>query len=968
MENETSVSALLSAYYDIGAPNEETATSSQNSANNAAKGIVEEDFLSDAAFGNADCNIDTCLNSALKKYSLNELNGLLRRLEREVRQYTAGKQILIYDNYECLFTALDTVHEINCDLNVVQKRLQALKSSQIKASTIDVSSKYGFRQKLRGITEINRILNIFKALSCIVTSLKHESQPPLDKDIMQYLTVKTETIAKVYSILKAITSRVGSKISRLNLFNTIGKVNVRLIIQVVEETYKAVKRECFTNDSLLKICNNLATVGLNITQVWELYWSNKSFSTSKHITSLYSKAIDANASIHSLSSELEICLDHILEAVNSDGYHLLAKHKEDYDGVIANVDIATYQPPSITCLFCCDDGCDLTIVGDIPMWTDSSTKDTEAHKSIGHVDSNFYIKTTSEMDCSCQKGHISQQYVTIYVQLAFAAFKGRIIGKNAKLSCKEVVYLLNNALEMVKGIPQDNECLIRVKNISFGWILSIVLLYVQKSFHPMYDALASTLMYNAEKLKQKGAFSEIHCMVEDLLKDELTYLIRFVDDLENVMQTELKPFFMSHVAYCILCLKKVFSIGANVLISLYEEHNDCDGCMDSILQMLALRSHTEFSRDNFINNHNPKSNRDVQTNENDAFNLVGGPDDDADFDSIRKSISLEYYLMKVLKAKLANLLTRGNSLRNQLTLIVSIVLGFNTTFDRITTVVESRLGSSVSSVIKSGNVVSKVSLPSEFYFSFKLEIEKSSYLGNLMDGFEETPYVDALLKEASVHLSAISHEIYKFNKLQTTKGLFPLIFKDGDALAKKCKLISTNTSVSFSTPQSVLRILVYVMKSCIKDANMLVSCAMDVLETRSSVDDGILNSFMGLLYELIEFLNVVADPALSTETSYSHVAEVNRKLKNIVVKNDIGVLCILNDLSFVPTKDICLKMFAIHIAQNISKVRKMHVLNTEIFKQFVSRIEKQLLMGFKNSGDAKQMRHAFDQIIGTAVL
>ncbi|GFE55450.1 vacuolar sorting-associated protein, putative [Babesia ovis] len=971
VENETSVSALLSSFYDVDAPKETNSGNSQSDSNNESQASSDDGILSGAIFGDADFDVDRCLTTALKKYSMVELIGLLRRLEREVRQFTAGKQILIYDNYECLFTALDTVHEINSDLAVVQKRLQALKSSQIKASTVDVSSRYGFREKLRGITELNRVIGIFQALSCVVACLNEATQsPPADMDQKGHLLTSVGLLAKVYVILEAVQKRSGPKAINLKLLHNIGKTTRQLVTSVVKDIYVLVKSESLTHNLLVLICCHLAMARMNAIQLWDLYWLNKSLCIRQRIKHLYDKVKDRNVDLQGLSNELVQCLDYIVEAVNSDGYSKLAQSIQTYCHEPENDADCSMNIRNVSCLFCCTEGCDVTIVEEDHLRGCLEYERSAEKIAANYVYSHFFASTSDDSHCKCVKDDMPRQFAVLYTQLAFAVFKSRIIDQAKRVSSNELIYVLTCLLDRLNNMTTDSEIIKLVKDISFGWMLLIVLLYMQKLFYPIYEALATVIQQNTETAVETDIYSGIYGMVERVMKDDVADLFRFVEELGTAMQTPLRPLFTSFLSYYVLSLKAVFSVRFRVLLAFTGLNDVAKGCLGSVVPLVALRSNTEASiqkQTMELIDESKEGYRRIKSKRS-----IFGPDldedtMDSDLLSIITGISVEHFMERMIRKKVAKVTPTINTVRSLLTHMVTLLIPFMGVFDRIINLVDSQLGAVASIMIKTGELT--MTLPQNTISSreYHSVINGNLCPPNLLDDYVEGNFMESLLRHWGIHLTGMTYAVYCLGQTNVTHILFPVIMRDKSEIPGIKTFSHKNDVFCFDTPQVILQMLSHVMICSIRSANMLIRFAAENMEDLNNASDDLINDFVGLLYELIEFLNATADPTISGETTYTQMAEMNRKLKNIVSKGDIGVLHILSELTFVPSKDLCLKLFTIHVAQCIAQVAKLHVVKRDVLSLFVTRVQKQIIMAFKKSSDAKQMKSLFEQLVNSVV-
>ncbi|ORM41272.1 uncharacterized protein BXIN_0854 [Babesia sp. Xinjiang] len=968
VDDETSVSALLSSFYGTEVRNEGNVGSDQADTSKENQDITDDAILSGAIFGNVDFDVDSCLPTALKKYSMMELIGLLRKLEREVRQFTAGKQVLVYDNYECLFTALDTVHEINGELAVVQKRLQALKSSQIKASSIGITSRYGLREKLQGITELNRVINIFQALECIATCIKQATKlEATDCDRKEQLSLVAELLSKVYVILTAVRERTCPEPIDLRLIRTFSSAIRKLVPNVVKGICMLVKTEYLSHDLLVGICCNLAVSRMNENQLWELYWLNKSFYMRKVVNHLTISAADSKVDLHSLSEELVGGLSYLIEAIDSGGYYKLAETIAACSDSQINHCVSNGNLHEVACLFCCEGECDITIIDNKNNFDNEENSHTTLDAAGSLVYLRYYIYSYAKKVCKCIKENLAEQLVAIYVQLAFAAFNRRIVDERRIVTCNELIYVLTCLIDKIKTYSKGCETVRLLVDISFGWVLLSVLLYMQRQFYAIYDALVTIIHKTSVKILDSDAYSGIHSMVDDLLKDEIIDLLRFVEDLGNVMQISLRPLFTSFLRFYVLSLQNVFNIYFRSLTSASEVHQKKHGWLGSLPSLLMLRVSAESGRQPLLGEHINESKGHIRQIESKASSFASESDyekQDADSLRIELAFSVEHYLRWMLSKKVKELSPGANNITNTLTQLLHSLASFTSVFGRINKLLE-RLCGSDTATLKSSDL--EITLPSHSITSVSKFI--ASNIDLYTSGFTNhggiTNYLERLLSERCIHLTAMTHLAHRFGDNGPTPRLVPLVQTDAEPVEEGHTGVYAENPLSFDTPQLTLQVLSHVMAGSVTDANTLIRYAVESLEDGCKASEDAINDFLGLLYDMIELLNATAEPAVSGETTYTQVAEINRKMKYMITKGDPGILHVFKELSFVPSKDICLKLFTIHVVQTISRSVKLHVANPEVIKWFLTRIEKQFVMAFKKNSDAEQVKHLFKQILAS---
>ncbi|CDR98083.1 hypothetical protein, conserved [Babesia bigemina] len=967
---EASVSSLLSSFYDVDQQDEATDGSKAFSPNDQSQDSWDEALMSGAIFGNEDFDVDQCLTTALKKYSMVELIALLRRLEREVRQFTAGKQILIYDNYECLFSSLDTVHEINADLTVLQKQLYTLKSSQIKASSVDISSRYGFREKLRGITELNRVLNIFQALACIATCLHNATKEPTTGDeSKEHFFKLLELLGRVYVILNVVRERSGPKTANIKLFQTFNQKIRILIPNVVTGIVRHVKSEFMSQNVLVDICCNLAVTRITAKQLWEIYWVNKSLGLKSRLQELTNEVSDSSVTLHSLSNHVINFLMYVLEAVYSDGYFKLARFIESNADGMPDGDEAIAKERDMACIFCCEDDCDI-IFEYHGNGADGSVEEEHAGNNTAEtpVYKYYWLANHRPKQCVCIKENIVEQFVVCYVQLAFATLQPRLMDRSKHVTWNEIIFVLTCILDKIKSVPKGETMAKLLADISFGWILLTVLLYLQKQFYPVYDAVASAIVSASEGRNDDSPFEDVYIKVERILKDDVADVMRFVDDLGDAMHLSLRPLFTSFLAFYIGSLKSVFNAQFNVLVHASEARQEDEYSLGSLAWLLSLRGNKESNRRELMGERIKESRANYRHAEANK-SILGIAFDEESVESelllLRLGLSVEHYLEWKMRMHAKDLPPVGNNMRATLTHLVALMAPFNGVFNRIKTLTGQHC-SGASSMLTSGALEMMLpNVPISPVNVFDKEINTCTYLTGLMDFAIGQNYLEGLLRNHHIHLTAMVHAAHRFAKEHSTFGLVPIIKVASCDVKRSNRYALMEGSVLLDMHHITLRVLSHVMITCMRRANTLIRHAMESLEYGDVAAESAVRDLTGVLYDVIEFLNATADPTLSGEITYIQVAELNRKLKYMSSKSDVDAYNVIQELSFVPSKDMCLKLFTIHVAQSIARNSRLHVISKETLRGLTSRIEKQLVMAFKKSSDAEQMKRVFTQLAST---
>ncbi|KAK1936511.1 hypothetical protein X943_003954 [Babesia divergens] len=954
---ERSVADLLSAFHDADDDENGTSTGKTNTSNCGTPHSEEDAILTGAIFTQEDFDLDSCLNTALTKYSMVDLIALLRRLEREVRQFTAGKQLLIYDNYECLFTALDTVHEINGELTVIQKHLQALKTSQIKASSIDISSRYGIREKLLKISEINRVLNIFQALTSIATCLSDAKQKAAKTDMdKRCVTHLLETIAKVHVILNVVSERAEPKANKIKLFHTFNKYIKEIIPDIIKGMNRLFKNERLSHDELVNICSNLAKSHMTDKQVWGYYWLNKSLLLRHRLERIVKDVKSSTVTLYALSNSITDFLLSVVEAVHSDGYLNLTKCVE----ASSKQGCRDINMDEAACIFCCDsiNGVAFT---DSENNKNAGTREDPTGDTASPTYSHYWVQAPPGHKCTCITDEMAQQFASCYVQLAFAALQHRIMNRAKTITTNELIFVLTGILDKLKNIRKEDLIVRYIMDIACRGMLSIVLLHLQNLFYPIYEAGADVILLFSEN---SNIFKGVADMVDHLLKDEVIDLLNFVDDLGTAMQLSLRSILSSFVMLYIAYLKHIFNLLFKWLVTAYDSKHEKNDYLASVSSLLALRGSSGSTRQRLMAEHLEVTKERNRKALNDAIASTSGVNWElmgSELERMKTALSVDHFVECMLREKVDKWSSTESVMRSTLAHIIESIYRFNRIFDDITKETAEKLGRP--STLVTGTDL-KVMIPPSTNLPTQtcVPIARSIYLADIIKYEPTGCYIDGLFGDQLVHPFHMIYAIHKFDKEGSLTGLIPLIKtpegdddKGGEA-KRKSGLVEVNSL------QLAQNIISYVMCGYVTTANAIIRCAMENVESGESMADLSIKDFTGMMYDMIEFLNATADAALGDEPTQAKITEMHRKLNDIIGRHDIHGLNSIYEFQFIPSKEFCLKLFTIRIAQCISRAAKEHAMKVEHLTGIISRIEMQLLVAFRKSSDIDQMKRTFGQL------
>ncbi|EKX72676.1 conserved hypothetical protein [Theileria equi strain WA] len=555
---DKSVSDILSTYYSINEKHDLGNGKSDTTVSNDIFANTEIDFSS------SNFDVELHLDDILKVSGISDTLALLRKLEREIRQLTAGKQILIYDNYECLFSALDTLHFINTELSTVQRHLSNLRSSEIKAASKDITSRHGIRDKLIAMSHFSGIINIFSSLASInkffVTSLSQILGPGLEDGTHNPSPKEILSVcSKLYGIFCGIKGEKCSELLITFYYDTLKRlvsINTRKIIEDINANY--------TISSLCELCCIFDDLKLDKWQILHFYYKTLSSKIHRSVNNLNSRHEAGDISNNDLFSELYFILNDIYSAISS----------SDASGLEHRLKDCTKNGG--LCLFC------------------SSEFDIKFLESENDSIYSYYF-LESNTNCECLTDGIKVQFILYHPQKVFFLLLPLILG-NSLLNTDDIISGLTFLIEKIGHVETKNEIASLYVDVCHKWILFASFLYLQKLFFTLYSGIIDKIFEFITVPSTKYIDTLVHEDLQKLLVEDISHLFEFVKDLQLSLGIHIVTEFYSFLVVYILNIKKIFTIFLEELLSVKPEEKHTH----SLTSLLTMREYAADCKPSFI--------------------------------------------------------------------------------------------------------------------------------------------------------------------------------------------------------------------------------------------------------------------------------------------------------------------------------------------------------------------------------
>ncbi|KAK2196142.1 hypothetical protein BdWA1_002742 [Babesia duncani] len=510
------LSEYLLSYYDIKNEEEILSDDSKVSVSPDAEKLNETEI-----FDQEDLDVESHLQSILKWASISDICSLQRRLEREIRQLTAEKQILVYDNYGCLFSALDTVHAINEELPTIEKHLLSLKSTQSRATSMDLSSCSVIREGFCLLENFNRITDIFKSLSLVTEWILQKDMVDVNDDrdaddisnsinesnVLSELSI----LSKIYSIVEAIESECtnihAKNISQL-FASSLNRIVPRLLKNILDFL---IEHGCNAED-LNAVAEHIRILNLN--HVIFIYKIASKIADNK-LDRLMEIAKDSNVSFG------DVCIHthEVIVLVHGLAFNILSQNNNELD-----------TPETFcNCLF--------------------ENYTLEINVDPGRLYSRIF-PTNATKFCNgiCNTNLNYSDFFYCYCQMSFVAILNRITDETNPVSISNFVAGLTGIL------VQDNLS----NHIIHHWLVMLGCCKIQQDFKMCYKTLLEAILKLIIVDFNSKLLLDFQSCMHKVIRETIVPMVVFFKDLEHFVEDDIMSIVASFLIWCMSGIDLLF--------------------------------------------------------------------------------------------------------------------------------------------------------------------------------------------------------------------------------------------------------------------------------------------------------------------------------------------------------------------------------------------------------------------------
>ncbi|XP_955194.1 uncharacterized protein TA04890 [Theileria annulata] len=908
LENsDKSVSELLSSYYDILEDLPESSPLEGTKSVHKLKrsvSILNKEFLSHSF------DVDYHLDQILRNNSISDTIGLLRKLEREIRQLTAGKQLLIYDNYECLFSALDTVHDINNELDQVENNLKILNTSQVKAASKDITSRYGIRDSFLNISQLSKAGNVFMFLSNLCNTLvSFNTSKGLfyssSEETSNFVKYSTKDVlyfcSTVYQVFKQFDQNYNFLFSSYYpiLTNLISR-NVSLLLGNQEPLY---------SDALVDTCKFLQKLSFNPIQLSEFYFLKMSSYLESKIRNLFINYGNSDLSYSSLCKEVYDSLFLVYDSVSNENFKALF-NSLDLTGERENM-----------CFYCFDNF-------EVKYEYDSQSK----------LFSSFILSSNS---CSCCSDDLLVQFLMHYTHSSFFPLTYSITSYKFNLKTRDVVSGLTVLFERLTQLKIEDKYQVLFLEQCTTWLMVVTVLYVQYLFFKLYESVISKLVsflngsYNSD-------FNYVVSTFEKLV-EELRELAHFVKDLGIFLRNKFEQVFNSLIVVYHCGIKYICELVFDNLVNLKFKPEE-DNLYSTSNLIIRSSDKTNLTRD-YLNESG--QNLDLNLENNYQFSVIEFMD---------RNIKLHF---KNFKFDPKNKLYMKN--------LLLFLLKFEELFQSLLTVLERNFNESYR-MYTTESLVLSINPNSEFnHFKCKF---REHFIKNSNNIFFNTIFDDLFIDE---HLPILNVLLLSHKYANENKVFFPLKnYTNESSDEQESKSNTSNPKLddfskshferfNISITEMTNNVISHIMFDYIYQALKILRFVLDNLLLGNDVIDESIKDFTILLSEVLQDVNLL------TISRTPETANLNKDLDKVINtflnNSDFSILSSVYKFKFNASRDMCLKLFTLHIVQALFEYKSEYLIDKEILTKFYEDLKRQILIIFKKNLDLFIMQSVWEKVL-----
>ncbi|UKK01196.1 hypothetical protein MACK_002009 [Theileria orientalis] len=928
---DKSVSELLSSYYRIS---DNTQENSESSSDLTSSKTANPTFAIDKDFLAHTFDVDYHFDNILKNNSISDTISFLRKLERETRQLTAGKQLLIYDNYECLFSALDTIQGINKDLDGVETNLRNLNASQIKAASKDITSKYGIRDKFLQISQLSKAANVFKFLASLCNTLasfsssntlfysnEDESSKVLKfsrKDVLYFCS-------RVYYVFKYFDAKYTFLFSRYYglLTDLVSRNTSSLVLE----------DDPLNPEDLFELCNSLKELSFDEKQLLELYFYNLSSLLESNMKNLFMNYTNDDFSFSTLCKEV---FDSLLWVV----YESVSNEK--FVAFLSSLESSKKRHKF--CFYCIDE-----------LKVDFKKDGSDLFSSFNLV---------SKKECGCSDESLASQFVLYYSQASFYIFAYLITSYNYTLVTKDACEGLTGLFGRLYTLDVKNENQALFSEQTLNWLMYVCVLYLQQLFFKLYDSV----IYKSISLLNGTFNSDLNSYIIssfEKLVQEMKCFSDFVKEVSNSLKNNFEEVFNSLLAIYTCGFKYIYHLIFVNINSISYRTGEVD-YLDSLSNMMSLRSCTEKNRDHMVEDFVRQTAQRLSV-EDKASQVEDG----------KTMFSLLEFMDRSVKSQLKKFKFDASHHKMYTKNLLSFLIKFESVFGSLGGALERNFKQSYK-MFKEGSVISHLrATESSHHEALKLKM-KRHVLRNTNHVRFQTIFDEFMANEQVpiLNLLLLSHEYAKLSRRH-----FPLKLSEepGDHIGSgDGKNTDRNTHCTDTREEKVYKthfetfninieelaneLVAQIMLGYIDKSLKIVRYVLDNLECGLDLVDESIKDFTILLSDVLQDVNLLNMAQVSAEVA-SENKNLDKMLNSALNSSDTSALVNVYNYRFNTSRDMCLKLFTMHIVQALSQYKASHNVDENQLTRFYDGLKQQILIIFKKNLDLFIMQSVWEKVM-----
>ncbi|BAM41093.1 conserved hypothetical protein [Theileria orientalis strain Shintoku] len=928
---DKSVSELLSSYYSISDTKQQNTDSSSDFTSSKAvnpTSVIDKDFLSHTF------DVDYHLDNILKNNSISDTISFLRKLERETRQLTAGKQLLIYDNYECLFSALDTIQGINKDLDGVETNLRNLNASQIKAASKDITSKYGIRDKFLQISQMSKAANVFKFLASLCNTIGSFSSSNTlfcsnEDESSNVLKFSRKEVlyfcSRVYYVFKYFDANYTF------LFSSYYGILTDLISRNTRSLLS--EDEPLDPEDSVELCKSLRELSFDERQLLELYFYNLSSLLESKMKNLFMNYTNDDFSFSTLCKEVFASLLWVVyESVSNEKF------------VAFLSSLKGSKKRHKFCFYCNDEF------------------EVDFKKDQSDLFNSFNLESTKE--CRCSGESLASQFVLYYSQASFYIIAYLISSYKHTLVTKEAYEGLTGLFGRLYTLDVRNGNQALFAEQTHNWLMYVCVLYLQHLFFKLYDSV----IYKSVSLLNGTFNSDLNAYILssfEKLVQELQCFKDLVREVSSSLKNNFEQVFNALLAIYTCGIKYIYHLIFVNINSISYRTGEVD-YLDSLSNMVSLRSCTEKTREHMAEDFVKQTAQ-----------RLAGEDKGSQVDDGRTMFSLLEFMDRNVKSQLKKFKFDGSHHRTYTKNLLSFLIKFESVFGGVGGVLEKNC-SEAYKMFKQGSRCAHLRAPESGHHEELKSKMRRHVLSNtnhakfqtIFDEFmgnEQVPVLNVILLAHEYAILSRRHFPMKLSE----EGVDHTAVLDGKKVVTSTKGTGASEETVYKTHFETFNVSIeelanelvaQIMLAYIDKSLKIVRYVLDNLESGVDVIDESVKDFTLLLSDVLQDVNLLNMAQVSAEVA-SENKNLDKMLNSALNSSDTSPLVNVYNYRFNTSRDMCLKLFTMHIVQALSQYKASYNVDESHLTRFYDGLKQQILIIFKKNLDLFIMQSVWERVM-----